>query len=340
MTENQTRVGRGQHLMRLALIFRHRQAGWNTFGRFLNTLFAGPDSHSRITRPRQPISCRHSEGARHAVTAAEGEDGLLSGSEQHRRPCIAVGSFDPHKNPGLVVDDLCSLARVFLADVGMGAEGETRGRDYEYFPSSDRESSPMTIDPDSQGAIDADAIIDGPESGRRLRPRHGSDSPEIVLISDDDVQGAFDAEAEDAQLRLARDPTLSPVIDAVTDDPESDADSIRSRGRRVTTKIRAATLAYLWKFSDDPGRLQAEFRRLRDDASLQVLHLCGCGISLVSDDGKRSFGCCERSHLTLGSPVMNDHHKTYHEVLRLSRDEDYTQLCRVLNRAVDGEGVF
>ncbi|RMZ77940.1 hypothetical protein DV738_g4212, partial [Chaetothyriales sp. CBS 135597] len=43
-----------------------------------------------------------------------------------------------------------------------------------------------------------------------------------------------------------------------------------SHGHRIATKIRAATLAYLWKFSDDPVQLQIEFHRLKDDPKLQA----------------------------------------------------------------------
>jgi hypothetical protein len=44
---------------------------------------------------------------------------------------------------------------------------------------------------------------------------------------------------------------------------ESDAD-INVTAQRSSTKIRAATLGYLWRFADVPLGLRREFRRLKE----------------------------------------------------------------------------
>jgi hypothetical protein len=121
----------------------------------------------------------------------------------------------------------------------------------------------------------------------------------------------------------------------------SDAGSVETiTDRRSSTKMRGATLGYLWGFAENPARLRTEFRRLRGDGSLWVLHLCGCGLCTATDQGQRSRGCCEWSHLTLGSSVANARHRTYHEVMSSTRVEDYPALCGIIHRGVDGEGLF
>jgi hypothetical protein len=110
-------------------------------------------------------------------------------------------------------------------------------------------------------------------------------------------------------------------------------------GPRRSTKMRVATLAYLWKFADHPRQLRDEFRRLRTDHDLQVLHLCGCGLC-KEENGTRVSGCVERTHLILGTAVMNGHHRTFHETLALCQVSDYTDLCRIFHNTQAGLGVF
>jgi hypothetical protein len=98
-------------------------------------------------------------------------------------------------------------------------------------------------------------------------------------------------------------------------DPADASIRVGQGGRRTSTKVRAATLGYLWGFSRDPDRLREETRRLRDERDQQVLHLCGCGIPFNNSDGVLVPGCCEWSHLRLGTAEENGLHKSYHTVM-------------------------
>lgn len=110
---------------------------------------------------------------------------------------------------------------------------------------------------------------------------------------------------------------------------------------RLSTKIRAATLAWLWKFSDSPPELKEkckEMRYLGDE--IGVLHLCGCGICSIGPGGERMLGCCERSHLILGDHDLNMIHESYHRTIERTNPEDYELLCGIINRGHGGQGIF
>lgn len=104
--------------------------------------------------------------------------------------------------------------------------------------------------------------------------------------------------------------------------------------------MRAATLGYLWNFADNPQQLRTEFRRLRSDRTLYVLHLCGCGICYETSSGVRVKGCVERSHLKLGSHEENERHKLYHQMLSFAQVSDYANAVAIIHRSLDGDGIL
>jgi len=115
---------------------------------------------------------------------------------------------------------------------------------------------------------------------------------------------------------------------------------VRPGGTRSSTKVRAATLGYLRGFSLDPDRLREETRRLTLNRDLQVLHLCGCGIPFHNPEGTLVPGCCEWSHLKLGTAEENGRHKSYHIVMGMTVAEDYPALCGIVHKGQDGNDLF
>ena len=121
MTRETLGRGRGKHLATLADVFRRRQGTWADFAYFLKALFGevpfpGSDlARGGVLAPKV-IPCRHNadEGHGQALQSIHGHLPLTAA-----RPCIAMGTFDKGKNPGVVVADLCGAAR-FLHDIGKG----------------------------------------------------------------------------------------------------------------------------------------------------------------------------------------------------------------------------
>jgi hypothetical protein len=357
--------GRAKHLARLAAVFRHRHGTWGDFGLFLKMIFGEVLPVGRVeTAPLEKISCRHNSGGRHhqilqASRIAPGDYPMFT-HERYTRPCVTLGSFDRNKNPGLVVSDLCIKARAFLLSIGKGDENDPTGRDREYVPPSDdlemsSPYNPAEADPDSRelspvsevggylrslprvrqtqgsSSYSAPMELDAPTPGESRPVEDGSSSYGGSLFEEEDVLemiNSWMAPAEQSQQTVE---TMSDV---------GSIESLPQRAGRLSTKMRVATLAYLWKFADNAEQLRAEFRRLRRDNSLQVLHLCGCGLCIITEQGEKIPGCCEKTHLMLGTAVMNGHHKNYHTTIGLSQVEDYPALCGILHRARNGDGIF
>lgn len=88
-----------------------------------------------------------------------------------------------------------------------------------------------------------------------------------------------------------------------------------SSGRRLSTKMRVAVLAYLQRFTHDSRQLRDEVFGFLGGCDLQVLHLCGCGVR----DADGSFnGCTEPSHLILGTQSLNNLHYKYHGLIEMT----------------------
>jgi hypothetical protein len=131
-----------------------------------------------------------------------------------------------------------------------------------------------------------------------------------------------------------------PILSSEGDFNPSDESFHASQQARSSTKMRAATLAYLRGFARDPERLREEMYRLRKERDLYVLHLCGCGLPYTNESGTLVPGCCEWSHLRLGTSVENALHRSYHIVMEKSNVEDFPQLCDIIHRAEYGFDLF
>ncbi|KAI2778470.1 hypothetical protein F4815DRAFT_447187 [Daldinia loculata] len=345
--------GRKKHLGQLAKVFHNRHGTWSDFGQFLKVIF-GEASESTIGAAitsrlqggvplLKEIDCRHNPpSGRHSnflqadsqALSSIGFNPLVS-HERYHRPCVTMGSFDKDKNPGLVTHDLCIKALRFLRSIGKGDPGDATGRDRTYDDELNPTSSPLTTVStvaESYSSIQSSNVLDrtGPRDTKRVR---------LSGMGDESFE---DSDVEEVFLNIAKELGDDVAGDTVAEDPTDSEDSLYRDGQlRRSTKMRVATLAYLCNFADQPDLLRREFRRLREDPELYVLHLCGCGLCLgKSDSGIRIGGCCEKTHLKLGSAVENSRHRTFHETIRLAVDDDYPTLVGIVHRSVGGDGVF
>jgi len=335
--------GRGKHLGQLGLVFRHRGGTWGDFGQFLRTLFSDSPSRGAVaTTAPVIIDCRHNPGGRHhpILTASTQNPQAypMFNHERYSRPCTGLGSFELGKNPGWVVADLCTRAQRFLQSIGKGGTiALDPGRDVSYNPADYPMSSPPSVDAsiatDSQGSISQSNILDGPRVvSMPAEEDYGDD-----LFEDEDVVDDLARIANEVEGNVR--PRTSSTMETPTGLHGSD-DSILQEPTRSSTKMRVATLAYLWRFVQDPRELRTQFRLLRRDRSLHVLHLCGCGLCIQPSGGRRTLGCVERSHLMLGPKSVNDNHASHHQFLGLTRDHQYPRVIDEIHKAEDGAGLF
>lgn len=327
--------GRDRHLGELALVFRHRGGTWGDFGRFLKFLFED-------SLPVSSIACRHNSGGKHYETLVassnQPDEYPMFAHERYSRPCISTGAFEEKKNPGLVVTDLCNKAARFLLSIGKGDAGGTAGRDFDFEPaavSSPIEPPGESQTTDSQGSIDAGNIVDGPRDLSLAETEEEFDGDD--MFDEEDVQELLEQMLAAAPSNSAQLPGPARTISADISEGPSE-DSVLQYTGRSTTKMRAATLGYLWGFADRPAELREQFRRLRTDRSLAVLHLCGCGICYKAESGARVPGCVEHSHLRLGSLEENSSHRNFHAMINFARDGDYAQQCAIIHRVDNGHG--
>ena len=343
MEEEVVFAGRSAHLASLASVFWHRHGTWRDFGNFLKELFRdfdGPSADGGEIPRLDLVVCRHNPGGEHfpALEASRSSPGQYPMFDPliHSRPCVTVGTFENNKNPGLVVSDLCIKAKEFLFRIGKGGPlDDPLGRDTEYVPPSGS-PTPDRIPPsqatDSYGDIVRENILGQALRGSREESQRSVGSSthydgDSIWGEDGTEQQSIDHPShEESQMTIA----LSDI---------GSIDSPGVGGSRRSTKMRVATLAYLWKFADHPAKLQEEFDRLRTDRNLQVLHLCGCGLCRT-ENGVRLGGCVEKTHLILGTAVLNGHHRTFHQTFGLCRISDYASLCEIFHRAEAGGGVF
>lgn len=343
--DSEPEVGRGKHLGRLALVFYHRGGTWKDFGGFLNALFNG-DLHQKGGNLFVEQKCRHNVSGVHHValqSAAQSPDQYpMFNHYRYAQPCLSFGKGDKNKNPGFVVSDTCQKARMFLASIGKGVKLRGTGEDSDYkdSPSASDASfeSDLDLPPGSSQVTDdfpateqemLDQLVD-PELTIDSDLESGVGDP--IEIDDENQQG------EDEQ-RPAIDADMSFMSDI--DSSVLSADPLGPDGqvRRTSTKIRAATLGYLWGFADSPLGLRDAFKRLRS-TNLEILHLCGCGIGFVNNAGVSCAGCHTPSHLKLGTPYENGIHKIWHSTMSLSSPADYSDLCAIVHRGQHGSDLF
>jgi hypothetical protein len=344
MSEQQTRddpVGRSKHLGELALIFKHRHATWHHFAMFLRDIFedisvGGPNMESTRSGLAE-IECRHNSGGTHHTELSSARTGPYRSAFNHvrySRPCVTLGTYDDKKNPGLVVFDLCVRAKAFLRRIGVGDESEPSGRDFEYDPNVNphprlSEESMPDVTPEDLVEINRSNIL---SSSRRSKGKQEDDS--------DYGEDFFQAEdVRDLVFQLGNDgPRFSAEQSVSASGMRSSLDSVgQANEQRKTTKMRVATLAYLWGFVNDLPALRTEFRKLRTQPNLNVLHLCGCGLCYTLN-GQKVMGCCEASHLMLGSQSLNNMHRMHHQLLALTPRQYYLERVALGRHVLDGSG--
>lgn len=343
-------TGRRKHLGELALVFKHRHGTWRQFGLFLENLFQEGSVYGKGIHSHKDCMCRHAPGGKHyaflRAAAAEPDKYPVLMTPHYHQPCFSIGSWDKAKNPGFVVHDLCVRAHKFLEEVQGLGPGQLE-RDFDYDPEEHEQSQSTvggaSVDPDSQGAIDrANIVIGGRDrQGRRASSQEVSESGHLPvpedgthwdgddMFEDQDVLEDLDAMLSAAQLYTQPRPSAVPehvshLVSYPTsmETPTGYAQSTDSRlasSTRSSTKLRVATLAYLCQYSRKPEELREAFRRLRNDKKAHVLHLCGCGIC-YERNGIRYPGCCEPSHLMLGSFTENKLQESCHVTINISLD--------------------
>jgi len=229
--------------------------------------------------------------------------------------------------------------------IGRGNHHEATGRDFSYCPNDEvaSEASFSSLVWDSQGDIDDRNIIDG-SRGRTsasggARVPHPDDLEHFEgdeLFEDQDLMEVLLDEME-----LARPPSQHSLVTTPSGfSAESHDSMVQFASRPSSTKMRAATLAYLAQFADRPRALRNEFRRLRREKDLMVVHLCGCGLCSAAPDGTKVLGCTEPSHLRLGTSAENLAHSSFHTTIRSFPAEAFPDMCRWMHTTVYGKDVF
>lgn len=343
-------VGRGKHLGRLALVFYHRAATWKEFGDFLEALFNGR-LHRRANNLFREQKCRHNVSGRHhtvlQASALDQDQYPMFNHYRYSQYCLSFGKGDKNKNPGFVVSDTCQKARDYLAGIGKGVKIRGLGDDGDYT------DSPHTSE--YSGEFDLDDL---PGSSQVTDDIPSNELEMVNVIAEDEMDlfpSSFEATNSDIEPvvgerdlldqgreddeRLAIDAEMSFMTDIDSSLLSVDPPGPDGQTGRTSTKIRAATLGYLWGFADDPQGLRDAFRRLRSE-NLEILHLCGCGIGFVNERGESVAGCHTPSHLKLGSPYENGIHKIWHSTMSLSCDDDYSGLCAIVHRSQYGSDLF
>ena len=336
-------AGRAKHLGELAQIFRHRHGTWREFGQFLKREFKDPSGHGSMVGAasgKASMPCRHTSGGRHhaiisaTIATHPGEEPF--NHERYSRPCISHGVYDHGKNGGLVVHDLCVRAAAFLKSIGKGDPYEFTRRDFDYDPSFNLPSSSPLAGSSQVSNASGDIDMSEDVTITQALVTSGASDDEFDddgFFEDEDVLAILGGNEGEWPERLS-----SSV--SVSDLPESQDSAEQFHARGSSTKMRAATLAYLWNFADHPGQLRTQFRRLRKDPTAYVLHLCGCGLCYCTSNDVRVVGCAERSHLKLGPAEENGRHRTFHHILELGQSADYVPQVAIIHRSTDGDGIF
>lgn len=339
--------GRRKHLGRIALIFYHRGGTWQDFGLFLERFFAG-SLHVKKTGTVyfHEQKCRRNTSGRHHAFLQSGrtqpDQYPMFNHERYSRPCLSFGKGEEGKNTGFVVSDVCTRARKFLESIGKGEIKRSSVYDEDYDPDLADE-----LDESSSVWVGTSQVAEG------STPLAEDDDvpvpvPQMEGPSSDDF-GSLEFELEDVEGLLGdsgeegpapdQDVLMSEISDFPSSENSADPEDSQGQVKRSSTKVRAATLGYLWGFSGRPAELRDAFQTLRR-GSLSVLHLCGCGIYYKNLDGAACPGCCEWSHLKLGTLEENRYHENWHKTMNMARNEDYSALCDIVHRGQYGEGLF
>lgn len=353
------------HLGRLALIFFRRGASWVDFREFLVALFnnevkaAGRRNTRSVAGRFHVQKCRHGPGGRHfdelrrlTTVVEEDRPALFNSHAGFSRPCLGFGKGDDNKAPGLVMYDLCKDARAWLA---------TRGKGRVIRSATPRHHRALGHVPDDLAHLQLDAevlphahpipewsefVLDNPEAWRLWEELCSMGLYPTLIDEDPDAQEieyqlgglSFTGHSGEEEDRPMSDTLLS------SDPGVQSSPNTGIANARTSTKIRVHTLAYLKGANNDTTAFRTRFFQLREQDEL-VLHLCGCGIKFTnpehSDGPQECSGCCEPTHLRLGTSETNLRHRYFHTVMNLVQVADYGEQCRLAWRGQDDcDGIF
>jgi len=337
-------LGRSKHLGRLAQIFYHRGATYSDLGTFLDLLFQG-----HILKERKGSKgffvqgCRHGPPGEHHVYLHDPANAGVFNHERYRRGCLSYGKGEHKKNPGIVVHSICARAREYLEGIGKGEKLYRSANDEDFDPVSEE----VLYGPSSSPRVGSSQVSEDPASDNSEEAQEQVALPASDLPTDDDDYGDVGFTLEDVEDILQQTEGVTEAanpedgMDILMSEPEGFPSSQTSTGsQRSSTQMRVATLGYLWGFAARPRRLREELRRLRTRTDLYVLHLCGCGLPYRQEGRDTCPGCCEWSHLTLGSAAVNRNHAQYHATIKACPPASYPVLCREFHKGRDGEGIF
>lgn len=103
--------------------------------------------------------------------------------------------------------------------------------------------------------------------------------------------------------------------------------------KRRTTKQRVTVLFYLYANANSRDSFSRAFKGLCD-SSAQLVHLCGCGLSI----GELKGSCVVGSHMKLASAELNREHIHYHFVLENAPDRaSYLKMHGALKGGAGGK---
>lgn len=118
----------------------------------------------------------------------------------------------------------------------------------------------------------------------------------------------------------------------IPSDPAESASYDAAKKARNGQDLTLNSVAYLRKFAGEAGdptgktlqRACVDWLVSRPDEL--ILHLCGCGSSTSPEwkEGGKFYsfqGCCEPTHLVLGTDLVNKRHYVHHSALRLAAHE-------------------
>jgi hypothetical protein len=287
---------------------------------------------------RKACLCRHNAGGMNYDVlqdcAANPHRYPMFNHVRYTTPCKGMGSWEAGKTPGLVAYDVGIKAARYLAWIGRGDINQHQGRDFtydinQYSPDPEtHESQGSSVTTDSQSSINLANILDTVRLQENFEGDEWFEEEDFTMAVQEALEGI-------------KGPPSPGSVTAPSGLSTSSHDSDIQSSSRVSTKMRAATLAYLCQFADQPLRLREEFRRLRSDRTICVLHLCGCGLSSHNSAGTRYLGCSEPTHLRLGLQRENAFHASYHKVLQQTQPDGYAEMCDLHHRRVNyAEDIF
>jgi hypothetical protein len=333
---------RGSHLGNIVHIFYRRRATWKDFGDFLLALTTGSLHKEGMFLDQ---ACRH--GPQTGLQGDYFERVRQGKAKVHEcligtpvlEACRSFGKGEDNKTPGMIVQDICTLARKFCEGRGLEIVKRNIVNDEDFNQEEELSNLlPIINDhiPTGQGDLDIQ-LGDVPNADDTSD--YGSFDIALSDLEDFEDDNLQDLDigrpnSSDQDIPMSGVPELQSSQASLGAVPKG----TKAKGPRKTTKIRVATLAYLANYAHDPAELRRQYHILRDNKKLNVLHLCGCGIK--NSSGYTVAGCSTPSHLILGTQSLNLEHGTYHDMVNGENVHDYLVMTRCIHKRPGCEGLF